>query len=116
MWAYDKRKSHVENWKVQYTAKGNSAVKSVNTTSVDVLQKTIGGLSSGQNYTIFVYGMTTGGVVSQDAATLDVTVSTCFQVSITFVAYFISQCSTCFTNYFVSFPNCPRLFYIALGS
>ena len=107
MWTYDKRKSHVENWKVQYTAKGSSAVKSLNTTSVDVLQKTVGGLSSGQNYTIFVYSMTTGGVVSEDAATLDVTVSTCFQRSVTFVDYFIS---------FVSFPHFLRLFYIALVS
>ena len=78
VWSYDKRKSHVENWKVQYTAKGNSDVKSLNTTSVDVLQKTIGGLFSGEIYTVFVYSMTTGGLVSQDAAMLDVTVSKCF--------------------------------------
>ena len=81
MWTYDKRKSHVENWKVQYTAKGSSDVKSLNTTSVDVLQKTIGGLFSGQIYTVFVYSITTGGLVSQDAAMLDVIVSKYFQTT-----------------------------------
>ncbi|KAI0219782.1 hypothetical protein LSAT2_028690 [Lamellibrachia satsuma] len=51
-----------------------SIIKSVDTSSAEILRKTIGGLSSGENYTIYVYGITRGGIVSQDAAVLDITV------------------------------------------
>ena len=77
IWTYDKSILHVERWRVQYKLKGQSIIKSVDTSSAEILRKTIGGLSSGENYTIYVYGITRGGIVSQDAAVLDITVSKC---------------------------------------
>ena len=60
-------------------------IKSTYADSADMLWKTISGLSSGQIYTIYVYAMTTGGSVSQDAARLDVTVSKCLHSYVLFV-------------------------------
>ena len=68
----------MEKWRVQYKVKGDSFRKnSTGASSANILSKTISGLSSGQMYTIYVYAITTGGIVSQDAARLDITVSKC---------------------------------------
>ena len=78
MWTYDKSKSHVEKWRVQYKVKRNSLKKnSTGAGSADILWKTISDLLSGHMYTIYVYAITTGDIVSQDAARLDITVSKC---------------------------------------
>ena len=74
-WEYDERKSHSEMWRIVHTMKGESKMT---VTDTDQLQQTIAGLTPGQNYSVFVYGVTTSDIVSQSAALVEATVSECF--------------------------------------
>ena len=74
-WEYDETKSYCEKWRVSYTVKGIADIKTVDTTSANELQIIIDNLQPGQNYTISVYGVTIGGVVSETSVDTDVTVS-----------------------------------------
>ena len=74
-WEYDKTKSYCEKWRVNYTVKGLADIKSVDTTSASELQIIIDKLQPGQIYTISVYGVTIGGLVSKTSVDTDVTVS-----------------------------------------
>ena len=74
-WEYDETKSYCEKWRVNYTVKGLADMKSVDTSSANELQIVIDKLQAGQNYSISVYGVTIGGVVSKTSVDTDVTVS-----------------------------------------
>ena len=74
-WKYDETKSYCEKWRVNYTVKGLVDMKSVHTNSANELQIVIDKLQAGQNYSISVYGVTIGGVVSKPSVDTDVTVS-----------------------------------------
>ena len=54
---------------------GSGGMKSLNTTSANELKMVISQLQAGQNYTIRVYGVTIGGVVSKTYVDTDATVS-----------------------------------------
>jgi len=86
-WKYDPLKSHIEKWRVQYTVKGKSDVNYIDSESADVLQMTITNLTSGQNYTIAVYGVTYKGVISLQAPEVNVTVGMYFVHSIKLLAF-----------------------------
>jgi len=81
-WKYDPHQSHIEKWRVQYTVKGKSDVNYIDSESADVLQMTITNLTSGENYTIVVYGVTYTGVTSLQAQGVNVTVGMYFVHSI----------------------------------
>ena len=74
-WEYGKSQSYYEKWRVSYTVIGSGGMKSLNTTSANELKMVISQLQAGQNYTIRVYGVTIGGVVSKTYVDTDATVS-----------------------------------------
>ena len=74
-WEYDESLSYCEKWRVNYTVKDLVDMKSIDTTSASVLQIVIDKLQAGQIYTISVYSVTIGGVVSKTSVDTDVTVS-----------------------------------------
>ena len=86
-WKYDPHKCHIEKWRVQYTVKGKSDVNYIDSDSADVLQMTITNLTSGENYTIAVYGVTYKGVISLQAQYVNVTVGMYFVHSIKLHAF-----------------------------
>ena len=77
-WTYDSKKTHTEKWRVQYNVKGKSDMNYIDTNAANVQQLTVRNLTSGQNYTIAVYGVTYNGVVSLQAPEVNVTVGEYF--------------------------------------
>ena len=74
-WSYDSTKSLCEKWKVKYKVKGTSDTSELTTSNVNEQEMTIQGLISGQTYTISVFGVTTGDVISQTYVDIDAIVS-----------------------------------------
>ena len=74
-WSYDSTKSLCEKWKVEYKVKDTSDIKELTTDNVNKQGMTIPGLISGQTYTISVFGVTTGGIISEMSVDIDATVS-----------------------------------------
>ena len=74
-WSYDNTKSFCEKWKVKYKVKGTSHTKELTTHNVTEQEMTIPRLISGQTYTISVFGLTTGDVISQTSVDKAATVS-----------------------------------------
>ena len=74
-WQYDKSQSYCEKWRVKYTVKGVTDMKSIDTSSANDLKIVIDKLQAGQNYTISVYGVTIDDVVSKTSVDTDATVS-----------------------------------------
>ena len=74
-WTYDPTKSHIEKWRVKYTAKDTNNPKYINTASASVLEQVISGLKAGQTYTVSVYGVTTSDIISLTAPEVPATVS-----------------------------------------
>ena len=74
-WSYDSTKSFCEKWKVKYKAKGTNDITEKTTSNVNEQEMTIPGLTAGETYTISVFGVTTGDVISQTSFDIDVTVS-----------------------------------------
>ena len=74
-WEYDKIQSYCEKWRLNYTVKGLAHKTHKYTSSANELEIVIDKLQAGQHYTISVYGVTIGGVVSKTSVDTDVTVS-----------------------------------------
>ena len=74
-WSYDNTESFCEKWKVKYKVKDASDTKELTTSNVNKLEMTIPGLTAGETYTISVFGVTTGDVISQTSVNTDATVS-----------------------------------------
>ncbi|KAK2163049.1 hypothetical protein NP493_1486g00017 [Ridgeia piscesae] len=72
-WEHDSTKSYCEKWKVEYTEKDKTQMKTIPIDSVDVKSVTIPSLAPGRTYTIKVFAITSDGVVSKTAKELDVT-------------------------------------------
>ena len=64
---WKRQTSHIVKWQVKYRVTDTDTPTYVYTSSVTVLEQTISGLKAGQKYIISVYGVTTGGKLSQDA-------------------------------------------------
>ena len=74
-WSYDSTKSFCEKWKVKYKVKGTSDTSELTTSNVNEQEMTIPGLTPGKTYTISVFGVTTGDVISQTSVDKHATVS-----------------------------------------
>ena len=74
-WKYDTSQSFCEKWRVNYTVNGVADMTHKYISSASELETIIDNLQAGQNYTIRIYGVTIGGLVSQTSRDTDVTVS-----------------------------------------
>ena len=74
-WSYDSTKSFCEKWKVNYKVKDTDDTKESTTNNVNEQEMTIPELIPGQTYTISVFGVTTGDVISETSVDIDATVS-----------------------------------------
>ena len=74
-WSYDSTKSFCEKCKVKYKVKDTSDTKELTTDSANEKEMTIDKLTPGETYTISVFGVTKGDVISLTSIDIDATVS-----------------------------------------
>ena len=74
-WQHDSSKSYCEKWKVNYTEKDKSEIKTISISSVAEKSVTIPSLDPGMTYNIKVFAVTSGDVVSKTAIELEATTS-----------------------------------------
>ena len=74
-WQHDSSKSYCEKWKVNYAEKDKTQIKTIAINSVVEKSVTIRSLAPGMTYTIKVFAITSGDVVSKTAVELEATTS-----------------------------------------
>ena len=70
-WQHDSSKSYCEKWKVVYTEKDKTQIKTITINSVAEKSVNIPSLVPGRTYTIKVFAITSDDVVSKTAKEMD---------------------------------------------